>query len=152
MGGTKPDYYYSNAALKVDDKDHESLLTEAFVLLHAKARAVLRGPRNVDPTRLPDLTFVFTDGSDGEARYDFELDRRTMSLTRMRSRFARYAGSRDTLLVVTTGGPTRMNNLVSVATGLDDIAFFATFEALRADPYGKVWTARDGGTYELAVG
>jgi len=148
LKGTKPHYGYSNAGFKIDNKEHEFLLSAIAFKFLGRVKAMRRGAR-VNPLTLPDLE-LDTETPDGEFGYDLEVDTGSMSLTKMAARFRKLKLTDRTVLIVTTRRKTRLENLLETARkeGREDV-YATTITRFMADPFARIWTGLDGMNYQV---
>jgi len=146
LKGTKPHYGFSNAGFKIDNKEHEFLVSIVAFALLLRVKAMRRGAR-VNPLTLPDLE-VDVETPDGEFGYDLEVDTGSMSLTKMAGRFRKLKLTDRTTLIVTTRRKTRLEHLLETAKkeGLEQV-YATTFTRFQADPFDRIWTGLDGKNY-----
>lgn len=127
----RPEHVYCRWRPKVDQLLHEVELTE--LCLRLDAGRILRGPHVTDTQLRPDAE-VWIDGQ----LYYLELDRGTMGYQQIEKRFRKYEGCGHLVLWVCSSDE-RREGFRHRASGIRNIALFATLADVLPSPHGEVW-------------
>jgi hypothetical protein len=113
---------------KVEEIEHEILITEFEILMEADVR------RNVPIRKTIADGMMVRDGH----RFYVEVDNETMSLKQMKEKWIRYDGNEDyILLICRTKG--RLRRLMRSAERVKKLIFFSRFDWLRKTHVKHKW-------------